>query len=176
MKCKNCDYCKIRNGTQNEYLCVGVPEPFTIDDLEQECTVYPEKNLKQWSWNENNGETWWHGTFDTKEEAIQDALEDIEWIKRCNKGESFIFVGECEYVPLDTYVDPDMIMEYLDETYCSKTGCEDYIYGGVSDEDRKWLENELSDLMHRFHKKISLQPHWFNIISMEKVNLKKFCQ
>ena len=35
-----------------------------------------------WSWNETADGNWTHGTFDTKKEAIQDALGCREWIER----------------------------------------------------------------------------------------------
>lgn len=53
-----------------------------------------------WSWNETNDENWTHGTFNTKEEVMQDALGCKEWIKRslCTDN-PIIYVGECELVP-----------------------------------------------------------------------------
>lgn len=46
-----------------------------------------------WSWNETYSSDWTHGVFDTKEEAIQDALEFIDSIKRHNHGSSIIHIG-----------------------------------------------------------------------------------
>ena len=53
-----------------------------------------------WSCNETNDENWTHGTFNTKEEVMQDALGCKEWIKRslCTDN-PIIYVGECELVP-----------------------------------------------------------------------------
>lgn len=64
-----------------------------------------------WSWNETNDENWTHGTFNTKEEAIQDVLGCKEWIeKSLSTDNPTIYVGECELVPLRTDPDPDRIM------------------------------------------------------------------
>ena len=138
-----------------------------------------------WSWNETDNENWTHGTFDTKEEAIQDALGCREWIEKSliftfhlycqlNTDNPTIYVGECEIVPLRTDPDPDRIMEELDEAYCDDSGCDTYIYEGVTDEERKWLEGKLSELMFEFHQKIGLNPGWFSVVSIEKVNLNDY--
>jgi hypothetical protein len=128
-----------------------------------------------WSWNETNDETWMHGTFNTKEEAIQDALGCKEWIERSLSTDNpIIYLGECELVPLRTDPDPDRIMEELDEAYCDDSGCDTYIYDGVTDEDRKWLEDKLSELMFEFNQKIGLNPGWFKIVDVEEINLNKY--
>ena len=44
MKCKDCHACVKYNGNPDVYVCNGVPEPFTIRDINAECTEYPEKN------------------------------------------------------------------------------------------------------------------------------------
>jgi hypothetical protein len=44
MKCKDCHACVKYNGNPDVYVCNGVSEPFTIRDINAECTEYPEKN------------------------------------------------------------------------------------------------------------------------------------
>ena len=128
-----------------------------------------------WSWNETDNENWTHGTFNTKEEAIQDALGCKKWIERSlSTNNPTIYVGECELVPLRTDPDPDRIMEELNEAYGDDSGCDTYIYDGVTDEDRKWLEDKLSELMFEFNQKIGLNPGWFKIVAMEEINLKDY--
>lgn len=129
-----------------------------------------------WSWNEVYSDDWTHGVFDTKEEAIQDALGCLDYIKRYNHGSLIIHIGECEYVPLRTDVDPDKIMEYLDEAYCDETGCDYYIYEGVTDEERKWLEDKLSDLMNEFHNMIGLSSSWFHMVTEETIDLSEYVE
>lgn len=45
MKCKDCDSCIAiyYRGEHQYYQCIGVKEPFQIDNIEQECTEYKEK-------------------------------------------------------------------------------------------------------------------------------------
>lgn len=62
-------------------------------------------------------------------------------------------------------------MEVLDEAYCDDSRCDTYIYDGVTDEERKWLEDKLSELMFEFHQKIGLNSGWFKVITMEEVSL-----
>ena len=129
-------------------------------------------NEEIWSWNETDDESWSHGTFDSREEAIEDALGNIEEIKSYLETDTpTIYLGKCEYVPLPTSVDSERILFDLDEEYCSETGCENYIYEGVTDEQTKWLEDKLSDLMIEFHKMIGLKPCWFRVVEQEEINL-----
>lgn len=129
-------------------------------------------NEEIWSWNETDDESWSHGTFDSREEAIEDALGNIEEIKSYLETDTpTIYLGRCEYVPLPTSVDSERILFDLDEEYCSETGCENYIYEGVTDEQTKWLEDKLSDLMLEFHKMIGLKSNWFTVVEQEEIDL-----
>ena len=127
-----------------------------------------------WSWNETYSDDWTHGVFDTKEEAMQDALGCLDYIKRHNHGSLIIHIGECEFTPLRTDVDPDMVMEYLNEAYCGDTCCDYYIYEGVTEEERKWLEDKLSDLMNEFHNMIGLSSSWFHMVTEETIDLSEY--
>ena len=130
------------------------------------------KTEMKWSWNETNSDTWNHGTFKTKEEAFKDAIGCKDWIKReLGTDNPIIFIGQCEDIPLRTDPDPDRIMEELDQAYCDDSGCDTYIYVGVTDEERKWLEDKLSELMFEFHQKIGLNPGWFKVVTMEEIDL-----
>jgi len=46
MKCIECDKCRKGwfKSKPAEYVCIGVREPFVIEDVGQECTEYPEKS------------------------------------------------------------------------------------------------------------------------------------
>lgn len=126
------------------------------------------KNFK-WSWNESDNGEWNHGMFDTKEEAIQDAYANEEEIKRglsCTD-DAVIFVGQCEQVPLWNNLDADRELEYLDEMYCDDSGCDTYIYDGVTKEDKDWLDEKLSAVIDEFHQRIGLQSNWFRIVNMD---------
>lgn len=45
MKCKDCDCCKLGHFKEmpNDYVCTGVKYPFIINDINHQCTEYPEK-------------------------------------------------------------------------------------------------------------------------------------
>lgn len=114
-------------------------------------------------------------SFDTKEEAIQDALSCKEWIEiTLSTDNPIICLGKCEIVPLRTNPDPDRIMEKLDQAYCDDSECDTYIYDGVTEEERKWLEYKLSELMFEFHQKIGLNPRWFKVVTVEEVSLNDY--
>ena len=46
MKCCECSSCAKGwfESQPDSYVCIGVPEPFVIDDINVKCTEYPEKN------------------------------------------------------------------------------------------------------------------------------------
>lgn len=47
MICRNCSSCMFSHSDKNGkpvYRCIGVREPFEIEDINKECTEYPEKN------------------------------------------------------------------------------------------------------------------------------------
>ena len=94
MKCKECDCCKqgyFRNDLKS-YICIGVREPFKIDDIYHSCTEYPEN--------------YWR----TKEE-----IEKI-----CGKG-TVPFPVLTNYDQLRKF-DVDQLAEFLDKySGCEKT-------------------------------------------------------
>jgi len=52
MKCKECTCCKKGwfPSAPNEYVCIGVKNPFVISNVNNECTEYPERREQ----NESN--------------------------------------------------------------------------------------------------------------------------
>ena len=47
MKCIDCDSCKrgFFKSKPGKYVCTGVKEPFVIEDINLQCTEYPDKNI-----------------------------------------------------------------------------------------------------------------------------------
>lgn len=175
MKCKDCKACikGFFKTHPDKYVCTGTKEPFVINNINSYCIEYSNKkepDCWSWSWNKlDDGRDWFHGTFDSKEEAIEDALgyfEDMEL--------PHIYIVRCELVPLNTYVNAESIMEDLDEQYRDETGCDYYIYENVTDEQTKWLGDKLSDLMNEFHEKIGLKPCWFKVVEYEEIDLNEY--
>ena len=162
------------NITDCEFPCTyAFMHGYTKKDFKLKCEYY--KNNEIWSWSETAEDDWLHGIFGSREEAIEDALGNIEEIKSYLETDTpTIYVGRCEYVPLPTSVDSESILMDLDEMYCDETGCEDYIYEGVTDEQTQWLEDKLSDLMVEFHEKIGLKPGWFRVVEQEEVDLSEY--
>ena len=134
-----------------------------------------DKYTEFWSWNEEDDNIWIHGKFKSREEALKDAINSIEDIKEnlCSDI-PIIYIGKCEDVPLRTDVDVERVLEYLDEAYCSDTGCENYIYESVTDEQFEWLENKFSEVMEEFHKMVGINPGWFNVTDMEEIDLREY--
>lgn len=48
MICRECDCCKKGwlKSKPNDYVCVGVYEPFVIRDINVKCTEYPDEEFK----------------------------------------------------------------------------------------------------------------------------------
>jgi hypothetical protein len=60
MKCKDCKACYKRffESKPEEYVCIGVPEPFVIKDINSECTEYTDKDFAESNkTDENNKDT-----------------------------------------------------------------------------------------------------------------------
>ena len=49
MKCRDCDCCRLGyfKSSPSKYVCTGVKNPFVINDINVECTEYPEKRNKK---------------------------------------------------------------------------------------------------------------------------------
>lgn len=157
-KCDNkCFVCKQKHNGINE------------QNYKKKCMHYDSGEI--WSWNETDDD-WSHGTFDSREEAIEDALGNIEEIKSYLETDTpTIYLGKCEYVPLPTDIDSERILMNLDESYCDETGCEEYIYEGVTEEQTKWLEDKLSELMLEFYERTGLKSNWFTVVEQEEIDL-----
>ena len=82
MKCKSCSSCRkgYFESKPDKYVCIGVKEPFVIEDINNECTEYPEKNSELN--NKNNVHTK-HISLNVSEEIrhiLPDTLEkDLQY-------------------------------------------------------------------------------------------------
>lgn len=142
----------------------------------KECTEYKDlKDSELWSWNKVDNDTWTHGTFNSREEALNDAICSIEAVRSYLETDiPTIYLGRCHYVPLRTDVDVERVLKYLDEAYCEDTDCENYIYESVTDEQFKWLEDKFSEVMEEFHKMANISPSWFNVTEIEEIDLSEY--
>lgn len=149
-----------------------------LDYLTDKTNTNKESSSKKeelWSWNETDDELWSHGTFDSREDALQDALSNIDEIKSYLETDSpTIYIGKCEYIPLPTSIDSEQILWNLDEQYSEETNCEDYLYENTSEEHILWLEDKLSDVITEFHNRIGLKPTYWTVNAVEKVDLSEY--
>ncbi len=122
----------------------------------------------KWSFNETDDEFWNKDTFDTKEEAEKAAVEYGK-----EQGYTDIQVGMCALLPLPSYVDPDDILERLNEQYAEDAGGEydDDLYSEVKKEDLNWLEEEMSKIVHEFHKRAEVKSTWYTVTNVYSVNI-----
>lgn len=122
----------------------------------------------KWSFNISNDEFWNKGLFDTKEEAEKEA---VEYGKKY--GCSEMEVGMCTLLPLPVYVDPDDILERLNEQYAEDAGGEydDDIYEDVKKEDLDWFEEEMSRIVHEFHKRADIKSIWYTVTNIHGIKI-----
>lgn len=66
MKCRDCDCCRLGYFKSNpdKYVCIGVKNPFVINDINVECTEYPEKRSEETIMN--TAEMWLKANKDGK--------------------------------------------------------------------------------------------------------------
>lgn len=127
-------------------------ELLRVRNLGQKCYMEVKEKLKEfstekWTWNRVKDDFWGHGTCESREEAIKEAKE---------YGYTDFYIGKCEDIPLRNDPDVDRILEELDEAYSEDSGCDDYIYDGVTDKEKEWLSDKLQDLMMSFMKESRL--------------------
>lgn len=120
----------------------------------------------KWMYNDTDNEYWMNEGYDTREEAEAAGISHAR-----ESGAKTILIGQTETILLRTDVDADHILEYLNELYTDESRGEDYIYESVSDEDKKWLEDELSSLMVKFHKRAGIKPIWYKIINDYEIDI-----
>ena len=91
MKCKECDACvkHFYSNTVYVHMCTGVPEPFVIDDIEQECTEYKTTSLKIQEDIENM-ETYCKQNPYIKDDAIYVPTEEYAPIGRTSHYKKFM--------------------------------------------------------------------------------------
>lgn len=130
-----------------------------------------ESQVDKWSYNRPNNESWNKGLFDTKEEVEKEA---IEYAKENNLEE--VEIGMCDLLPLPCHVDPDGILEDLQEQYANEAGGEydSYdLYDNVKEEDKKWLEDEISKIIHSFNERAGIVSDWYTISKIYGLKIKK---
>lgn len=122
----------------------------------------------KWSFNITKSEFWNKDLFDTKEEAEKAAIEYGK-----EYGDSEMEVGMCALLPLPCYVDPDDILERLNEQYAEDAGGEydDDLYSEVKKEDLNWLEEEMSKVVQEFHKRAGVKSTWYTVTNIYSVKI-----
>ena len=120
----------------------------------------------RWTFNDCEDGLWCHEDFETKQEAIDEAKADYYEYEE-------IYVGQCEVVPLPTYIDVDDIFEQLNEHYAEDCfEYDDYLFEDIKKEDREWLEGKLQELINEFYKKTGIKSKHSTMINVEKISMK----
>ena len=107
MKCKDCEHCRkgYFKSKPEEYVCIGVKEPFVIDDINVECTEYSYTTLpsKQEVYVKQHPYVSDTGIYTPCEEYVQEGFESNyklliskemfveaynKWIKGAENGQS----------------------------------------------------------------------------------------
>lgn len=138
---------------------------------------------------DNPSDTWYSlDAFDTKEEAIEDGIQQYKEHLAGISTELFdndysypespsgwFEVGERkDFVP---YVDSDLIIEQVAEQaswQCGEIGDDWLNWDTVTEEARKELEENINKVFDDWLKKHSLEPTFFNIVNIEKINVKDY--
>lgn len=127
-------------------------------------------NKEKWLYQFGNNEIWMQcEEFDTKEEAIQAGLEEIE--KDESLRDSLLYVGQKEKVHTSS-IDIDSLLENVAEnTICelSEVG-EDYLMD-VSIEAQDELEEKLNDVFFKWIEKYNYEPKFYKIVNIEEVDI-----
>lgn len=128
-----------------------------------------DKNIiDKWMYNLNGGELWMGDEFNTKEEAIKMAKEEIN--KEGLEIDSFE-IGQIVEVQV-CGLDVDFILENVAENTTSECGevGDDYLYE-VTKEDKSELEDKLNEVFFKWIKDKGYEPDFFKIDNTEKIEL-----
>jgi len=115
-----------------------------------------------------NTDTWNGGLFNSKEEAIKEAVEEAKY----NNDKQFK-VGLCEEV-FNYGIDVDDLLERISDNVYEEVGevAEDYL-DDVTKEHRDELEDNLNKVFREWQEKYKYKPSYYNIISEEVININK---
>ena len=101
MRCRECSACVqgYYKCAPNKYVCVGVPEPFVIKDIDVQCTEYPEK---------------------------RDCQKMLLGDEKCGIGvlnNKIVFIKDAKVIELTKENTPDCICEYCSSNYNQTIQC-----------------------------------------------------
>lgn len=119
-----------------------------------------------YSFNEENFE----GDFETKEEAIAEA---IWYYKDDEKDQDFIWIGQTKAISLGVNV--DRIIEDLGEEAYDQAGeyAEDYLTK-VASSHQKVLEERLNEVLVAWMKEFKYEPNFWTVTNIRKIDVSKY--
>lgn len=123
--------------------------------------------MDKWMYQFGESEIWRGEDFDSKEEAIKAALEEIkedETLKYSN-----LYVGQKESVSV-AGIDIDLLLENVAENTTCEVGevGEDFLMY-VSKEEQEELEEKLNKVFLEWVEKYKYNPDFFKIVNIEEV-------
>jgi len=120
----------------------------------------------QWSWNYPNKDWWYHDSFDTKDEAVCDAIENY------GVDNEQICVGQLQTQPLPISIDADALFENLNEQYGEDLSeYDDNLFDSVTVEQQEELETELAEVMQKFYEKVGIKSTRFTVYNVETITV-----
>jgi hypothetical protein len=119
-----------------------------------------------YSFNEENFE----GDFDTKEQAIDEA---IWYYKDDEKDQDFIWVGQIK--PVSVGVNIDSLLEQLGEEAYEEAGeyAEDYLTN-VTLSHQKILEQRLNNVLVAWMKEYNYEPNFWAVENVKKIDVSEY--
>lgn len=121
------------------------------------------ENTWCYSFNEEN----FHGEFDSKQDAISEALE---LYKQEGEEGDFIWIGRC--VPVTLTVDSDSVLEELSERAGYQVG---EIACGYLDDVKKEhmnvLDERLTSIVKDWMKEFQYEPHFWGVADVERISV-----
>lgn len=148
MKCSECTACRYvtyNNHTHNgEWKCYGVKEPFTIEDIEQECTEYPEMRKTNTMVEEDYSSVYLTPEEKAAVTSIKDSGSTTEFDTGAHR-DARENKGRCDLLPLEVvsrYIDDesfDPVLEHIRDF--QKTNSTSHLYNALAYFDEKCWDN-----------------------------------
>lgn len=143
-------------------------------EKEMVCKYAKEDNVKgekmknkKWSYSHLK-ETWGNELFETRSAAEREALKYAK-----KEDLNVMYIGLCAYVQLPDCVDVEKILEELSEQYQEDTegNYEEYLYLSITNEDLKWLEKALRQVIQQFHRRANIKSEYCIVEKMYTIKI-----
>lgn len=122
------------------------------------------KEIWLYSWN---GEYFASDEYESKEETIQGAKEEL---KRTGEFKKIVYVGKRKEASIPT-IDAEKILDYVQDRIDDEFGVSWSSY--IKDEHEEILDNRLNEVFENWINEFGYKPFWSIVTDIEEIEISK---